>query len=130
MRFSLKRASTCSAQASTSCVLPRSSSARNETPAEPAGDVVGPEMRLEHGGVFADQLLAGTHAHVFLELGELVGSHQRHETHAAGRWRRDARADRIEQRPPQQQSGGGITLDRIGQIGSELAIVALCAPEP
>ena len=113
--FSLKRASTCSAQASTSCVLPRSSSARKDTPAKAARDVVRAEMRLERGGVFADQLFAGTHADVFLEFRELVRAHQRHETHAAGGRRADAHADRIEQRAAQQQAGGRVALHRVAR---------------
>ena len=92
---------------------------------EPAGDLVGTQVRLERGGVFAHQLLAGAHAHVFLELGELVGAHQRHETHAAGGRRGDARADGVEQWPAQQQAGGAVALDRVGKVGGQLAVVAL-----
>ncbi len=82
-------------------------------------------MRLEHGRVFAHQLFAGARADVLLELGELVGPHQRHETHAAGGRRADAHADGIEQRPAQQQAGGGVAFHRVAQVRSELAIVAL-----
>ena len=78
----------------------------------------GPEMRLERRGVFRHQLFAGAHADVLLELGELVGPHQRHEAHAAGGRRGDAHADRVEQRPPQQQAGGRIALHGVGQVGS------------
>ena len=85
---------------------------------QPAGDVVRTEMRLERGGVFRHQLFAGAHAHVFLELGELVGPHQRHETHAARRRRADAHADGVEQRAAQQQTRGGVALHRVGKIAS------------
>ena len=116
--LSLKRASTASAQASTSCVLPRSSSARNETPANRPAMSLGPRCDLSVAAYSRQQLLAGAHAHVLLELGELVGPHQRHEAHAAGRRRGDAHADGVEQRPAQQQAGGGVALHRVGQIAS------------
>ena len=64
-------------------------------------------------------------ADVLFEFGELVGAHQRHETHAAGGRRADAHADGVEQRPSQQQAGGGIAFHRVGEVGGELALVAL-----
>ena len=122
--LSLKRASTASAQASTSWVLPRSSSARNDTPENRPAMSLGPRCDLSVAAYSPTQLFAGAHAHVLLELGELVGPHQRHETHAAGGRRADAHADGVEQRPAQQQAGGGVALHRVGEVGSELAIVA------
>ena len=68
--------------------------------------------------VFRHQLFAGAHADVFLEFGELVGPHQRHETHTAGGRRGDAHADGVEQRPAQQQAGGGVALHGVGQVAS------------
>ena len=91
---------------------------------EPAGDLVGTQVRLERGGVFTDQLLAGAYAQVFLELGEFVGAHQRHETYAARGRRGDSHADGVEQRPAQQQAGGAVALDRVRKVGSQLAVVA------
>ena len=93
-------------------------SARIETPAKRPAMSLGPRCDLSMRGVFADELFARAHADVFLELGELVGPYQGHEAHAAGRRRTDAHADGVQQRPAQQQPGGGVALHGVGQLGS------------